>query len=74
MTNTCECDKVKELLKQIEILKAQRDEARDLIGRAFELAWPTTHPEQWIGLRHIYSRAANRWDRVADSKRNTKCL
>jgi len=54
---------------EIEVIKSQRDEARDLVRRALELASPLDHPEHYIGLRKIYEKADARWEKHENKDR-----
>ncbi len=48
--------------EEIAQLKQERNEARDIVRRALELASPIQHPEQWIGYRAICLKADDRWE------------
>jgi hypothetical protein len=57
-----ESESVTALADQLVRLREQRNEARDIVRRALELASPVLHPEQWIGYRAVCLKADDRWE------------
>lgn len=47
---------------QADRLRRERNEARDLVRRALELASPVEHPEQWIEYRAACLKADDSWE------------
>jgi hypothetical protein len=48
--------------KRIAELTAERDEARELVGRSLELGPILEQPQHWVGYRRLCEKAVQKWN------------